>query len=162
MEQGNGDATRLLALAGLGVEGVARSPLGVRVVQLVTTCPEAARCPGCGLRSTSGKEWVLTRPRGLPCGGAPMRLLWRKRRWRCRTDACPRASFTEQVPEVPAGMRTTTRLRGALAEAVTDGRDQDEVASSFGVSWPTVQRAPDRPCAGPSQRAGAHGGAGPG
>ena len=38
-------------------------------------------------------------------------------------------------------MRTTTRLRVALAVAVEDGRDQSEVAAAHGVSWPTVQRA---------------------
>jgi transposase len=38
-------------------------------------------------------------------------------------------------------MRTTTRLRGALAVAVEDGRDQSEVATAHRVSWPTVQRA---------------------
>jgi hypothetical protein len=37
-------------------------------------------------------------------------------------------------------MRTTTRLRAALAVAVEDGRDQSEVAAAHGVSWPTVQR----------------------
>jgi len=42
---------------------------------------------------------------------------------------------------VPSGMRTTTRLRAALAVAVEDGRDQAEVAAAHGVSWPTVQRA---------------------
>jgi hypothetical protein len=66
---------------------------------------------------------------------------WRKRRWRCRTPDCPRQTFTEQVAQVPAGMRTTTRLRMALAVAVEDGRDQDEVARAHRVSWPTVQRA---------------------
>jgi hypothetical protein len=38
-------------------------------------------------------------------------------------------------------MRTTTRLRTALAVAVENGRDQAEVAAAHGVSWPTVQRA---------------------
>ena len=38
-------------------------------------------------------------------------------------------------------MRTTTRLRAALGVAVEAGRDQSEVAASYGVSWPTVQRA---------------------
>ena len=41
-------------------------------------------------------------------------------------------------------MRTTTRLRTALAVAVEDGRDQSEVAAAHGVSWPTVQRAVQR------------------
>jgi transposase len=38
-------------------------------------------------------------------------------------------------------MRTTGRLRVALAEVVEDGRAQSEVAAAYGVSWPTVQRA---------------------
>jgi transposase len=84
---------------------------------------------------------VFTRPRDLSCGGELALVQWRKRRWRCRTEDRPRASFTEQVAQVPAGMRTTTRLRAALAAAVEDGRDQSEVAAAHGVSWPTVQRA---------------------
>jgi transposase len=135
------DASCLLGLAGLAVERVVLAPRGVRIVQLVTDDPDAARCPACRVVSTSGKDWVLTRPHDLPCGGGQVAVQWRKRRWRCRTEVCPRASFTEQVAQVPAGMRTTTRLRTALAVAVEDGRDQSEVAAAHGVSWPTVQRA---------------------
>jgi transposase len=131
----------LLGLEGLAVERVVRSAAGLKIVQLVTDDPDAARCPACRTVSTSGKDWVLTRPRDLSCGGELGQVQWRKRRWRCRTEVCPRASFTEQVAQVPAGMRTTTRLRAALAVAVEDGRDQSEVAAAHGVSWPTVQRA---------------------
>ena len=123
------------------MERVVRTGLGVKIVQLVTDDPDAARCPVCRSVSTSGKDWVLTRPHDLPCGGEFAVVQWRKRRWRCRTEVCPRASFTEQVAQVPAGMRTTTRLRTALAAAVEDGRDQSEVAAAHRVSWPTVQRA---------------------
>jgi hypothetical protein len=63
------DASCLLGLAGLAVERVALTALGVRVVQLVTHDPDAARCPACRVVSTSGKDWVLTRPHHLPCGG---------------------------------------------------------------------------------------------
>ena len=59
--------------------------LGVRIVQLVTDDPDAARCPACRVVSTSGKDWVLTRPHDLPCGGGQVAVQWRKRRWRCRT-----------------------------------------------------------------------------
>jgi transposase len=130
-----------LGLVGLAVERVELAPAGVRIVQLVTDDPDAARCPACRVVSTSGKDWVLTRPHDLPCGGGQVAVQWRKRRWRCRTQACKRQSFTEQVAQVPAGMRTTTRLRTALAVAVEDGRDQSEVAAAHEVSWPTVQRA---------------------
>jgi transposase len=135
------DASCLLGLEGLAVERVVLIAVGVKIVQLVTDDPEAARCPVCGSLSTSGKDWVLTRPRDLPCGGEFALVQWRKRRWRCRTEGCARQSFTEQVGQVPAGMRTTTRLRTALAVAVENGRDQAEVAAAHGVSWPTVQRA---------------------
>jgi transposase len=131
----------LLGLEGLAVERVVLTVLGVKIVQLVTDDPDAARCPACRAHSTSGKDWVLTRPRDLPCGGEFAAVQWRKRRWRCRVADCPQQSFTEQVDQVPAGMRTTTRLRRALAVAVEDGRDQSEVAAAHGVSWPTVQRA---------------------
>ncbi len=83
----------------------------------------------------------MTRPKDLPCGGMAVVMQWRKRRWRCRTAQCPQQTFTEAVVQVPAGMRTTTRLREGLARAVEDGRDQAEVAAAHGVSWPTVQRA---------------------
>ncbi|HZA73585.1 MAG TPA: ISL3 family transposase [Propionibacteriaceae bacterium] len=131
----------MLGLEGLAVERVVLTAHGVKVVQLVTSDPDAARCPVCRSLSTSGKDWVLTRPRDLPCGGEFALVQWRKRRWRCRTFDCPQQTFTEQVGQVPAGMRTTTRLRTALAVAVEDGRDQSEVAAAHRVSWPTVQRA---------------------
>lgn len=123
------------------VEGVVRTSTGVKIVQLATDDPDAARCPVCREVSVSGKDWVLTRPKDLPCGGEFALVLWRKRRWRCRIPACPRRTFTEAVAQVPARARTTTRLRAALAVAVEDGRDQAEVATAHQVSWPTVQRA---------------------
>jgi transposase len=134
-------ASCLLGLEGLAVERVVLTGLGIRIVQVVTDDRDAARCPGCEVVSTSGKDWVLTRPHDLPSGGGQIAVQWRKRRWRCRTLDCARATFTEQVAQVPAGMRTTTRLRSALAVAVEDGRDQSEVAAAHAVSWPTVQRA---------------------
>ena len=39
-----------------------------------------------------------------------MRLVWHKRRWRCRERGCPRRSFTESLPAVPAWAMATTRL----------------------------------------------------
>ena len=125
----------------MAVERVALTAEGVKIVQLVTSDLDAARCPGCREVSRSAKEWVLTRPKDLPCGGRAVVMQWRKRRWRCRTQDCPRQTFTEAVGQVPAGMRTTTRLREGLARSVADGRDQAEVAATHGVSWPTVQRA---------------------
>jgi hypothetical protein len=52
-----------VGLAGLAVEHVVLTAVGLKIVQLVTDDPDAARCPGCRVVSTSGKDWVLTRPR---------------------------------------------------------------------------------------------------
>ena len=87
------DASCLLGLEGLAVERVVRTAVGGKIVQLVTDDPDAARCPACATVSTSGKDWVLTRPRDLPCGGGFAVVLWRKRRWRCRNVDCDRQTF---------------------------------------------------------------------
>ncbi|MDP8931011.1 MAG: hypothetical protein M3O70_21160 [Actinomycetota bacterium] len=63
-----------MGLAGLRVECVALSPLGVRVVHLGTDDPEAARCLGCRRVSTSPKGCVITPPHDLACGGRPVVL----------------------------------------------------------------------------------------
>lgn len=91
------------------VERVVLTGLGVRIVQLVTDDPDAARCPSCPGLSTSGKGWVLTRPCDLLVGGECAAMQWRKRCWRCRWAGCARQTFTEQVAPVSAGRRTTTR-----------------------------------------------------
>ena len=103
------DASCLSGLEGLAVERVVRTAVGGKIVQLVTDDPDAARCPACATESTSGKDWVLTRPRDLPCGGGFAVVLWRKRRWRCRNVDCDRQTFTGQVAEVPAGPRHPMR-----------------------------------------------------
>jgi transposase len=127
----------------VAVRRVELEPDGSRVVHVVTAEETAAACPECGVFSTSVKQNVTTRPKDLPYGPAPLGLVWHKRRWRCRETACPRATFTEQVPQVPAWARTTGRLRAVWADAVVSNRCVDEVARSHAVSWPTVARAVD-------------------
>ena len=84
---------------------------------------------------------MIARPKDLPYGEGRLAVVWHKRRWRCRRAGCARESFTEQIAEVPAGARTTGRLRRAVAVAVVAGRSVAEVAVAHWVSWPTVQRA---------------------
>ncbi len=102
----------------------------------------AAGCPSCGVVSTSVKERVTTSPRDIPYGEAGIEVVWHKIRWRCRESACARSSFTESIVEVPAGRRTTGRLRRAVGAAVGDAcRSVAEVAGAFGLSWPTAHAA---------------------
>jgi transposase len=135
--------TLLLGLEGVSVERVEQTGDGTRIVHVVTADRSASACPECGVFSTSVKQNTITKPRDLPYGEQPLVLRWHKRRWRCVERECPRGSFTETLPQVPWGSRTTTRLWAACADAVADGRNVAEVARSLGVSWPTVQHAVD-------------------
>jgi transposase len=137
----NTDATLLFDLDGVAVAHVHRGTDGIRVVQVVTTDHAARICPGCGVPATRVKELVTTRPRDLDHGGGPVRIQWLKRRWVCRETTCRRGSFTEQIPQITAGMRTTGRLRHAAGQAVGDGaRTITQAGRDLGLSWPTVHR----------------------
>jgi transposase len=65
-----------------------------------------------------------------------------KRRRRCGDGACPVASFTESLPQVPPRCRLTVRLRehaGALVAGA--GLTVAQAASMTGTSWPTTHDA---------------------
>lgn len=134
--------TLLFGLAGVRVERVVLLPDGAGEVHVQTACGAAAGCPSCGVISSSVKGYVTTTPRDIPYGTRRIAVVWHKRRWRCGEVLCPRGSFTETIPELPAGARTTRRLREAIAAAVGDAnRAVSEVAASFGVTWPTAHAA---------------------
>jgi len=136
------DTTILLGLDGLAAERVEVDPGGVPVVHVVTADADAPRCPSCRAPSSSPKQWVTSSPRDLPHGGRGVRLVWRKRRWRCRNPDCARGSFTEQVAAVPARSRLTTRLRAASGAAVADrGATVVQAGRDLDLSWPTVWAA---------------------
>ncbi|MGW7674407.1 transposase [Streptomyces sp. NPDC054775] len=68
--------------------------------------------------------------------------MWHKRRWYCTEPACPRKSFTEQVRQVPARARITTRLRQAAGRRVRDAASTVvQAGRDLGLSWPTVMDA---------------------
>jgi transposase len=136
------DTTRLLGLDGLAVTAVENTTEGGPVVYLTTADQRARTCPACGMAAVRMKEWVTTQPRDLPVSGRMVRLRWRKRRWICDQTACPRATFTECLEQVPARARITTRLRAAAGAAVGDGgRTIVQSARDHGLSWPVVADA---------------------
>src|SRR4051794_9232982 len=135
-------ATLLLGIEGLAVQRVELDPDGARVAHVVTDAEAAAACPSCGVISTSVKGHARTRPRDIPYGDAALRLVWHKRRWRCREAACGRGSFTESLPAVPARAPGTTPLRGQCGAGVA--RRVSCVlagAAHSRVSWPVAHRA---------------------
>src|SRR4051794_6061357 len=135
-------ATLLLGIEGLAVQRVELDPDGARVAHVVTAEQAAAACPSCGVVSTSVKGHARTRPRDIPYGDAALRLVWHKRRWRCREAACRRGSFTESLPAVPARARVTTRLRGECGAGIAE-RFSCVLAGAahYRVSWPVAHRA---------------------
>ena len=136
------DATLLLGLEGLAVVTVELDDDGARVVHVVTDDESAAGCPSCGVLSTSVKGHAVTRPRDVPYGQAPLRLVWHKRRWRCREAACPRGSFTEALPAVPPRARVTTRLRAECGAGIATRFSCVKAgAGHYGVSWPIAHAA---------------------
>ena len=136
------DASRLLDLGGLAVDRVASDAFGGRVVHVVTADETASACPSCGVLSVTLKGRVCTRPRDIPYGTRVLRLIWHKRRWRCKERLCPRASFTESLPAVRARSRLTTRLRTELGYAIAEqGRVVSESAAHYGVDWSIVHNA---------------------
>ncbi|MCP3820573.1 ISL3 family transposase [Streptomyces sp. A3M-1-3] len=71
-----------------------------------------------------------------------MEFFWHKRRWWCGEAACPRKSFTEQIEEIPAGARITTRLRAWAGHRVRDaGSTVVQAGRDLGLSWPVVMNA---------------------
>ena len=136
------DGSRLLDLGGLALERIESDAFGGRVVHVITADETASACPVCGVLSVSVKALVRTRPRDIPYGTRVLRLIWHKRRWRCREQLCPRASFTESLPAVRARSRLTTRLRTELGYAIAEqGRIVSESAAHYGVDWSIVHDA---------------------
>ena len=135
--------TVLFGLPGVRVARVEQDEFGARVVHVRTAeGGSAAGCPGCGVVSRSVKGNVITAPRDIPYGEGAIAVRWHKTRWRCTEPRCVRSSFTESITEVPAGRRTTGRLRRAIGAAVGDAaRSVAEVAGVHRVSWPTAHAA---------------------
>lgn len=135
-------ATRLLGIDGLFVVGVEADADGGRVVHVVTDEGVPPACPKCGVVSTARRGRVRTHPRDVPYGDAPVRLVWHKARWRCRESACPRGSFTESLPGIPARSRLTARLRGELGAAAAERFSSVTAAAGhYRVSWPIANMA---------------------
>src|SRR5512135_1326142 len=133
--------TILFGLPGAAVDRVEADALGARTVHLRTDDPAAAACPACGVFSTSVRQRRTTRPRDLPYGEVPLAVCWHKAQYRCREAACPRKAFTESIPELPPGARSTGRCRRAAGAAVGSGRSVRSVTEDLPRSWPVVHAA---------------------
>ena len=108
MSDGNGLAEAMLGLDGFRVLAVIERPDEL-VIRIETT----ATLVGCGVRAEA-QDRVRVAVRDLACFGRPARLVWVKRRWRCREPLCRRKTWTETSTELDAQV-VLTRRAGAEA-----------------------------------------------
>nr|WP_022881420.1 ISL3 family transposase [Gryllotalpicola ginsengisoli] len=130
----------LVGLGGLHVIAAQRRGDGVLVID-VESPPGSVGCPRCGqvAESRGRKTLVLI---DAPMGAGPVRVRWRKRRWRCVDDACAQKSFTEQDTAVAASRAqlTARALSWAVAQMRRENASVQGIARQLGVSWKTVWR----------------------
>lgn len=131
----------LVGLVGLHVIGVERTEGGLRV-EVESSPPAVVGCPSCGVVAHGhGRQTVELID--APCFAAPVRLWWRKRRWRCPESMCPVTSFTEQDPDIaPArGLLTRRAIGWAIGQMRRENASVQGLARQLGCSWKTLWRA---------------------
>ncbi len=137
------DPTSLLyGLSGYQVLEVAEATPDRPLRVVIEPIEREAACPSCGVFSSAVKDRPSRQVQDLPCGGRRLQVWLRQRRLLCRQAACQRHSFIMCSDQVPLRARTTTRLRGKVADAIArSNRSVSDVAAEYGVSWPTAHRA---------------------
>src|SRR5262245_62001792 len=125
----------LVGLPDVTVAGVGEWPGWLRIVietELVTPS-----CCGVNAHRHGVRDVELV---DLPVFGRPVRLVWRKQRWRCPT--CRRA-WTEQDSEIASSRcaMTTRAARWTTVQVGGHGRTVSQVAGGLGCDWHTVMDA---------------------
>ena len=133
-------ASILFNLPGYRVISAWHEEEGQRVVLIETLATEDG-CPSCGVMSSRVQSRPVQQVKDVTCGGEPVVVRVRKRRYICAEELCPRGTFTEVTEELPARARLTTRLAAAVTGALrTEPRAVSGVAGEHGLSWTTVMR----------------------
>jgi transposase len=130
----------LVGLPGLHVIKV--EDQGQRLTVTVESALAEAGCRTCGVIAAShGRRPVVLVD--APSFGRPVRIVWRKRTWRCREPACPAKSFTEQDERVcrRRGLLTTRAAWWAIGQLRAEHASVHGLARQLGTTWRTVWRA---------------------
>jgi transposase len=112
----------------------------LRVV--VETPGRVAGCPARGVVAGShGRRDVHLVD--TPCFGRPVRLVWRKRTWRCDEAACARRSWTERDGDLarPRALLTTRACWWAIKQLRREHASVAGIARQLGTTWRTVWRS---------------------
>ena len=136
---GIGLAEALLGLDGFRVLGVTENPDELVIAIESTAMVEG--CASCGVRAEAQDRMPIA-IRDLACFGRPARLVWHKRRWRCREDACDAKTWTEHSDHVDAQVVLTRRAGvEACRQVGENARPVAGLARELGVCWSTVMNA---------------------
>jgi transposase len=104
----------LPAIPGLVIELTISGEEAITLV--VRLLPPASCCSTCGAYSTRVHSRARRTLTDLPASGRLVRLVLQVRRFFCSNSACPRLTFTEQVPELALPRKhRTQRLQENLA-----------------------------------------------
>lgn len=78
-----------------------------------------------------------------PAFGRPVRIVWRKRRWRCPEPACRTATFVEQNAEIaaPRAKLTTRACWWAIGQLRREHGSVNGIPAAAGVRWRIVWEA---------------------
>ena len=121
-------------LAGLDLAQVEDLGDGVRITARTRTASLA--CRGCGAVSAQVHDRYRRRLADLACGGRPVQVVLKVRRFRCGNPACPVATFAEQVPGLTGWyQRRTAGLRDLLEKVALAlaGRAGSRLAAALGA-----------------------------
>jgi transposase len=131
----------LVGLPGAHVVAVEQPRPGrLRVVVETPAAPMGCRACGVVAVARGRREVSLV---DVPCGGRSVRLVWRKRTWRCPERACPVGAFTELHDGVarPRALLTTRAAWWAVAQMRRENASVAGLARQLGTTWRTVWRA---------------------
>lgn len=139
MSDGTGLAEALLGLPGFRVLEVFEGP--DEVVVPIESIVDRVFCMRCGVRAEA-HDRMPVEIRDLPCFGRPARLVWIKRRWRCREERCDAKTWTEHSEHIDAQVVITRRAGMEVCRQVGElARPVSGVAAEFGVCWWTGMNA---------------------
>jgi hypothetical protein len=125
----------LVGLERVRVLEVARDGDG-RLHVAIETTDELVACGECGVRAKV-KDRDPVGFADLPTFGAPVQLVWIKRRRSCREQACGEGTWTEQRPDIaPARAAMTTRAgMWVTREVGAEVHTVAYIARQLGVAW---------------------------
>ncbi len=138
--------TRCDLLVGLGDLHVTAVEFD-RDVGVLTVGVESSRmpmgCTTCGVIAGSHGRSDVTLV-DAPCFDRPVRLVWRKRTWRCGETACARRVFTEQDEQVarPRALLTTRACWWAINQIRREHASISGIARQLGTTWNRVDLDP--------------------